>query len=380
MNLELHRCAFGTFFSLIVSISFASEPVVIATGQAGLAPKQPQAAVARNGTVHLTYGVGDMIFHCRSRDQGISFEAPKQAFRVSNLALGMRRGPRIALAENALVVTVIAGKQGKGRDGDLLAWRSTDDGKTWNGPINVNESADSAREGLHGMAAGANGSIWCVWLDLRNKRSEVYASKSVDGGATWQENVCVYRSPDGNVCECCHPSVAVGEKAVHVMFRNSLAGNRDIYVASSKDGGNRFAPAEKIGLGSWKLNACPMDGGMLSVDEKGELATVWRRQEEVFTVSKNGGKEELLGRGEQPWIANSKSGSVIVWTTGREGDLFMRTSGAKQSRRIAEAARDPVVASSLNGERPIIACSESKRDGQTVVMATSIDIGMTKSP
>ena len=233
-----------------------------------------------NGTVHLVYGVGNKIFHCRSTDQGNSFDTPKEAFRVSNLSLGMRRGPRIAATENALVVTVIAGKQGKGRDGDLLAWRSTDGGDNWIGPVNVNDTIDSAREGLHGMAAGANGSIWCAWLDLRDKRSEVFAAKSVDGGATWQANVCVYRSPDGNVCECCHPSVAVGEKAVHVMFRNSLGGNRDMYVATSEDGGGTFAPAKKIGQGAWKLNACPMDGGMLAGGPErrigDRLASEWR--------------------------------------------------------------------------------------------------------
>ena len=29
-------------------------------------------------------------------------------------------------------------------------------------------------------------------------------------GAAWSKNALVYRSPAGNVCECCHPSVAFG--------------------------------------------------------------------------------------------------------------------------------------------------------------------------
>jgi hypothetical protein len=52
------------------------------------------------------------------------------------------------------------------------------------------------------MAARADGSVWCAWLDLRDKRTEVFASKSTDGGASWQANVRVYQSPDGNVCVC----------------------------------------------------------------------------------------------------------------------------------------------------------------------------------
>ena len=86
------------------------------------------------------------------------------------------------------MVTAIGGQVGKGRDGDVVAWRSMDDGKTWQGPVRVNDAADSAREGLHAMASGADGSIWCVWLDLRDKKSEIYATVSKDDGATWAAN------------------------------------------------------------------------------------------------------------------------------------------------------------------------------------------------
>ena len=380
MNLNSRLACWAVGLVAIASPGFAGEPFVIASGRGELVPKQPQATVGTNGTVHLVYGVGNTVFYCQSTDKGTSFDKPKEAFRVSNLALGMRRGPRIAVTKDALVVTVIGGQQGKGRDGDLQAWRSTDDGTTWIGPVNVNDAADSAREGLHGMAAGEDGSIWCVWLDLRENRSEVFVSKSMDGGATWQPNVLVYRSPDGNVCECCHPSIAVSEKAVHVMFRNSLAGNRDMYVATSKDGGGTFAPAKKVGQGAWKLDACPMDGGMFVADQKGALTTVWRRDGEIFTVKNGGGKEQSLGRGEQPWLANSKNGAVIVWTTGREGDLLMQTSGTTEPKKIAGAARDPMVASSINGDGPVIACWESKSDGQPVVLVTRIDLDKSKSP
>jgi hypothetical protein len=67
---------------------------------------------------------------------------------------------------------VIGGKQGKGRDGDVLAICSADGGKTWRDPVIVNDVPDAAREGLHGMAAGPSGEFTCIWLDLRNKSTE----------------------------------------------------------------------------------------------------------------------------------------------------------------------------------------------------------------
>ena len=379
MNAIFRRSLPYLILSVLATNLFAVEPIVIVSDDNAKAPKQPQAAVATDGTVHLVYGSGDAVFHCRSTDGGLSFEKPKEAFRTSNLSLGMRRGPRIAVANKTLVVTAIGGQQGKGRDGDLRAWRSVDRGATWKGPVNVNDTPDSAREGLHGMSAGVDGLVWCVWLDLRDKRTEVFASKSIDGGATWQANVRVYQSPDGNVCECCHPSMVVADGVVTVMFRNSLAGNRDMYIATSKDGGMTFTPAKKLGQGAWKLDACPMDGGMLSAGPKGSLATVWRRKGEVFMVADNGGNEKSLGRGEQPWVASSKRGTIIVWTASREGDLLIQMAGENQPQKLSEGARDPMVASATDGEGPVIACWESKREGQSIISAARIDLRQLKS-
>ena len=168
------------------------------------------------------------------------------------------------------------------------------------------------------------------------------------------------------------------EGAVHVMFRNSLGGNRDMYVASSKDG-TKFAPAKKVGQGAWKLDSCPMDGGMLAPGPKDSLFTVWRRNGEVFSAASTGGREQLLGRGEQPWVASSANGPVIVWTAGREGDLLVQGPASKQPQKLGGAARDPMIASATNGNGPVVACWESKRDGQPVVMAARIDVGKPKA-
>jgi hypothetical protein len=290
------------------------------------------------------------------------------------MSLGMRRGPRIAKTKAAIVVTAIGGQIGKGRDGDVFAWRSTDNGQSWQGPARVNDTADSAREGLHAMASGADGPIWCVWLDLRDGKSEIYATTSIDGGATWAPNSCVYRSPDGSVCECCHPSAIVSGDNVHVMFRNSIGGNRDMYVTSSTDGGKSFSVARKLGSGTWQLDACPMDGGMLAAGPNGALATVWRRDGNVYAAAGDGTSEVLLGPGQQPWIAETSKGSVIVWTVGREGELLARSPESGQPRKLAEAARDPMVSTAPNGEGPVIVCWESKLNGDPVVLAARIDV------
>jgi hypothetical protein len=44
--------------------------------------------------------------------------------------LGMRRGPRIAVAPGAIVISAVVGEKGRGADGDLIAWRSVDGGRS----------------------------------------------------------------------------------------------------------------------------------------------------------------------------------------------------------------------------------------------------------
>ena len=349
--------------------SNANEPVRIAEGQGAAAPKQPQACIGVDGVVHLVYGVGDQVHHSRSTDAGRTFTPPKVAFQVPNMSLGMRRGPRIAATSKSIVVTAVGGAKGKGQDGDVLAWSSADGGATWSGPAKVNDEVDSAREGLHAMAAGADGTVWCVWLDLRAKKTELYASKSTDGGRTWSANTLVYSSPEKSICQCCHPSLAIDGVNIHILFRNSLEGNRDMYVVSSSDAGKSFQTAKRLGLGHWSLNACPMDGGMLAIGAKGKVATVWRRAGELFfTTDKE--TEAPLGKGEQPWVAAPEQGPVALWTEGRVGKLRLRSLAEAGSQVLDEQARDPMIVT--NG-KTTVACWESIGDSKAYVVALSVE-------
>ena len=298
---------------LIPSFAFCSEPFTIMSGTGERTPKQPQACIDPEGRVLVAFGVGDEVYYCKVDAE--RKPEPTLAFKVTNISLGMRRGPRIACSGISIVITAIGGKEGHGKDGDVLAYRSTDEGKSWTGPVRVNDVASSAREGLHAMTASQDGVLWCVWLDLREKGTQLFASKSIDQGKTWSKNIRVYRSPDGSVCECCHPSIVASGKSIHILFRNSLKGNRDMYVVSSNDQGETFDPGKQLGIQQWKLNACPMDGGMLAITPNGEVITAWRRAGTVFTSLGSSDPEEMLGNGEQPWIASNTNGTYVAWIT-----------------------------------------------------------------
>ena len=371
---------FRSFFALILFLDtvgdgylVADEPIVISSSNV-TAPKQPQAAISAEGIVHVVFGMGEDIVHCRSKDEGKSFSEPRVAFRVPNLSLGMRRGPRITISGETLIVSAIGGKQGKGKDGDLVAFRSTDGGQTWQGPVQVNDSNDSAREGLHAMASSSTGEAWCTWLDLRNQRTEIFASKSTDGGASWSPNQLVYRSPDKSVCECCHPSIAIHDGIVHVLFRNSLAGNRDMYLASFRGQDGLSSGAKLLGKESWKLDACPMDGGMLSINPAGLVSTIWRRGRSIIVANADGSDEQLLGIGEQPTIASTSDGPVAVWSVRRDGELLLQRLSGGEPQSIAKLARDAVIVSDPKRNNSAIVLWEKSENGQFSVLASRVEL------
>jgi BNR repeat-like domain len=357
------------FMCLMVATTNADEPLTIYEGSNTHPPKQPQAWLTPEGVAHLTFGVGDQVFYGQLKGQSVS--APRAVFEIPNMSLGMRRGPRIAHAGKSIVITTIGGAKGKGKDGDILAYRSSDDGQSWVGPVRVNDVESSAREGLHAMTASEDGILWCAWLDLRENGAELFVSKSIDQGQTWSKNIRVYRSPDGNVCECCHPSIATEGNSVHILFRNSLKGNRDMYLVSSNDQGETFGPADRLGVQHWNLNACPMDGGMLAITAKGEVVSAWRRGGTVYTTSGKKASETMLENGEQPWIASNSSGTYVAWITKRDGELRMRKLGTLKSAKIAESARDPVVVAG-NGSDPIVYVLWEQRVGDRTSLKCQI--------
>jgi len=178
------------------------------------------------------------------------------------------------------------------------------------------------------LASDGKGAFFVVWLDLRDdKQNKIFGAMSKDGGQTWSNNKLIYRSPDSTVCECCQPSIIMKEKQVIVMFRNWIGGSRDMYTTTSKDGGTNFQPAVKMGTGTWKLNACPMDGGGISLNTSGALTSVWQRENQLFTATL-GDSEQLLAQGRNASIATSTKNTFIAWQN--QGQIWLSQSGQKE--------------------------------------------------
>ena len=300
--------------------------------------RQPQLAVSGD-SVAVVFGSGETIWMSRSSDNGRNFGDPAKVAELPKLMLGRHRGPRVAFSGNTILVSAISSASG-----NLMVWRSTDGGRAWSTPVTVNDTPQAAREGLHAMAADSEGHIAMAWLDDRTAPGKkLYGAFSGDAGKTWSRNVVLYASPERTICECCHPSlVALGHGEFAVMWRNALDGSRDFYAMRLRDG-VPVGPAVKQGTGTWKLNACPMDGGGI-VERGGQLASAWRRESDIY-LAETGKPEVKLGAGKDVALTANQQGFFAIWSAPDGIALY----GAGQTAKLADKGGFPVIARTGDG-------------------------------
>lgn len=313
--------------------------------------REPQLAT-HGSTVALAYGSGHSIYFRRSDDRGRTFGSPVRVGEGTVVPLTRHRGPRIAFAGSTIVITAVTGKtaaqgphaHGLPSDGDLVAWRSVNGGKTWSRGIVVNDVPGAPTEGLHGLASDSTGRVFAVWLDKRTGKTQLYGAISRDAGKTWSRNSLIYASADQTICECCHPSVTFDGRGVVVMFRNWLGGSRDMYLARSSDG-LHFGTAQKLGTGTWKLNACPMDGGGVALTRAG-VVTAWRREHSVY-LDRPGEAEREVGDGTDVAVAANARGVYVAWTA--RDSVEVLTPGAGKPRAVGSKGAFPALAAFADG-------------------------------
>lgn len=307
----------------------------------------PQLAASEN-VVALAYGAGKSLYVAVSANQGKDFSEPVKVAEATILPLTRHRGPRIAISNGTIIVTAVTGNtvatgphaHGLPSDGDLFAWRSTDSGKSWSAAVRINDVPAAAREGLHTLASDGKGRVFAAWLDLRNEGTRLYGAWSEDSGATWSADNKLYESADGTICQCCSPTAEfAGNGNLDVMFRNALGGARDLYLLSATSNKRSFGKAQKLGNGTWMLNACPMDGGGIAHAD-GEAVTAWRREREIY-LAKPGETETRLGEGQDVALAASGAGIYALWV--QSSQLVSWVDG-KTETLAAKAAMPALVA------------------------------------
>lgn len=329
--------------------------VVTAKAQSATPPQKvasghlPVVIADAIGTVHLVYGQDSTIYYATAENQTGSFTSPSKVAILPNLVAGAKRGPQIAVTNQFIVITAV------NRQGDILAYSLNRATNQWSPAVRINDVPQIAKEGFQAVAGTGSSTFHAAWLDLRaDKKNKIVGVTSRDGGRTWSTNQVIYHSPDGTVCECCKVSIAARDNDVYVQFRNWLDGSRNLYLAHSADGGRTYAAAQKLGTGSWKLTACPMDGGAVVLTASGQPLTTWRRENTLYTCLP-GETEKPITTGRNVTLATGAARPVLAWDEG--GSIWIKSAensaillGKGQMPSIAVTGKTALCVWELDGQ------------------------------
>ena len=284
-----------------------SQPIRISSGNSDAA--EPAVAAATDGTVYVVWVDHDekneadvMIAHFTSdgRMKGSAVRVNSQA----GVATAWRGDPPsivVAPDHTVYVGWTARVESDSGHATDLYLSSSQDQGQTFGPPVKVNDDTKPAVHGMHSLAVGTDGRIYLAWLDERNiapmemkdtkmdpgikghhmeSNRELFFASSGDGGHTFTPNQRVA----SDVCPCCKTALAIGpDNRLYLSWRQVLPGDlRHIAVNSSVDQGKTFSSPKIVSDDQWMIAGCPVSGASISVTQDGNLRVLW------FSGGKNG--------------------------------------------------------------------------------------------
>lgn len=137
-----------------------------------------------------------------------------------------------------------------------------------NVPVVIAESTQK----LPDIAVGDNGTIYAIWVDTRYG-TNVYFARSTDHGETFTEGVQV-NDETGQVVSLTsnHPKIAEYEGILYVFWADQRSGyyNTNIYMSKSIDGGETWSAGASVGNGV-KFNLYPE----VEIDNSGTIHLIY---------------------------------------------------------------------------------------------------------
>lgn len=325
---------------LVLSVATAAEAIKGPCGGNGKSTlyevatgHSPRMAADPEGNLHVVFqgdernDVAD-IFHTQSNDNGVTWSAPEDVSRGADLATH----PDIAIEPSGAIDCVWSVKTSRSAFSEVYFSRSSDGGKNWTNPVDVSNSVAISVEPA--LAVGKGNSVYVVWSSSSNVDSapDVYCAISSDFGKTWTKPEDISATPGAST----EPTIAVGaDGTVHVAWLDATSGgNRpDIYYV--KRSSARWSAPKNVS-DSPRVSGHPA----LACGTKGKTYLVWsdnskrERAADIWCARMgSAGKDgKVLNISNTPGV--SSECSIVAGPKGEVGVVWSDTSSGKSTPDI----------------------------------------------
>lgn len=310
--------------------------------------------------------------------------------------------PEICGDGNRLYVTWYDRRAG---DMDVYFSRSLDDGATWSvEDIRLDTDAPGAAGSSVPRIACDGDRVAVVWSDQRGPYTQIRCNRSLDAGANWlSDDVRIDRESPVNG-HSWNPDLCCAGDAVYAVWQDSRNGLSDIYFSRSLDGGQTWEATDRrldtdaAGVATSEFPRIACSGTTLYV--------VWQDERDGepdvrFNTSSDGGVNWLaqdvrldtddpgVARSLQPTLACDGSRVGVVWSDDRDGERDVRYNGSidggaqwflsdvriETDAQGASASLYPALC--LEGARVFVAWEDFRASASDVFFSRSDDGGAT---
>jgi hypothetical protein len=201
------------------------------------------------------------IFVRRSLDGGKTWEAEDHAVAEQPSAPGIPFEDKPYIVADTNPKSRFAGNLYVGwtrwriTDSQMVLSRSTDDGKTWSQPVEIDahpglpRDDNGAAEGFDGTVA-PDGTLYAVW----SQDNDIMLTTSRDGGKSFSHaRAVIHTAPIVFAVQALDrangfPQIAIDPngKRLYVTWSDYRNGDLDVFLSSSENGGKRWSPAVRV--------------------------------------------------------------------------------------------------------------------------------------
>ncbi|UCG41995.1 MAG: exo-alpha-sialidase [candidate division WOR-3 bacterium] len=177
---------------------------------------------------------GPEIYYLCSTDAGVTWSAPLRLTYAQHESWY----PGIALSGGCVHV---AWRDWRDRSFEVWYKRSTDRGLTWDS-VDTRLSEDLTKGSYNPVLAASGNAVHVIWWDTRHVPFELYYRRSLDSGASWDQETRLTVDSSGSY----NPAVAADGPNVHVFWEALAEYLPEIMYKFSTDNGTTWSPDTQL--------------------------------------------------------------------------------------------------------------------------------------